>query len=83
MEKIAYPKCKEATNADGKKPREVFTKSHEELLKSGEKEAKETARSFTIVCSLILTVTFAAAITVPGGNIQENGFPIFLNEAGA
>ena len=41
---------------------------------------KETASSCTVVGALILTIMFAAAITVPGGNKQDSGFPMFLNE---
>ena len=37
-----------------------------------------TATSFTIVCTLIITIMFAAAFTVQGGN-NQNGSPIFLN----
>ncbi|RDX89455.1 hypothetical protein CR513_28818, partial [Mucuna pruriens] len=78
VEKIVHPKCKEDKNADGKKPRELFSESHEEMVKAGEKWAKDTASSFTLVGTLITTIMFAAAFTVPGGNNQETGVPIFL-----
>ncbi|RYR61315.1 hypothetical protein Ahy_A04g018471 [Arachis hypogaea] len=78
---IVPPKCKEAKNADCKKPREVFTKNHEDLLKSGEKWARDTAGSFTLVGTLIITIMFAAAFTVPGGNDQNTGIPIFLKKS--
>ena len=68
VENFAHPMCKEATNDKGKKPEEVFTESHRELVEAGEKWAKDAAGSFTIVCTLIITITFAAAFTVPGGN---------------
>ena len=80
VEKIAHPKCKKFTNLQGKKPQEVFTESHKGLVEAGGKWAKDTAKSFTIVCTLIITITFAAAFTVPGGNNQNTGFPIFLNK---
>ena len=41
---------------------------------------KETATSCTVAGALIVTIMFAAAITVPGGNNQNTGFPMFLNE---
>jgi len=75
-----HPKCKEAKNADDKKPRELFTESHKELVKAGEKWAKDTAGSFTLVATLITTIMFAAAFTVPGGNNQDNGVPLFLHD---
>ncbi|GLT50750.1 hypothetical protein SLA2020_242120 [Shorea laevis] len=40
---------------------------------------KKTAESSTVVGALIITIMFAAAFTVPGGNDQTTGFPIFLN----
>ena len=40
---------------------------------------KEIANSCTAVDTLIVTIMFAAAITVPGGNKQESGLPMFLN----
>ena len=75
-----HPKFKEAKNSDGKKPYEIFTENHDELVKAGEKWAKETATSFTIVGTLITTIMFAAAFTVPGGNNQDTGLPIFLHD---
>jgi len=49
VEKIVHPKLKEDKNAAGKKPREIFSESHEEIVKAGEKWAKDTASSFTLV----------------------------------
>ncbi|KAJ4717265.1 putative Ankyrin repeat-containing protein [Melia azedarach] len=69
----------EEKNFDGKTPREVFTESHEKLVKEGEKWMKDTAQSCTIAVTLIITVVFAAAFTVPGGN-NNGGQPIFLKE---
>ncbi|KAK7309658.1 hypothetical protein RJT34_06566 [Clitoria ternatea] len=79
VEKVVHPKCKEAKNDDGKKPHELFTKNHEEMVKAGEEWAKKTSESFTIVGTLIITIMFAAAFTVPGGNNQDTGSPIFLH----
>ncbi|KAM1824173.1 hypothetical protein ACFX13_023795 [Malus domestica] len=67
-------------NKDGLTPPELFTKNHEKLHKEGEKWMKGTTTSYTVVSTLIITIMFAAAFTVPGGNNQETGFPIFLNE---
>ncbi|XP_027915359.1 uncharacterized protein LOC114174718 isoform X2 [Vigna unguiculata] len=79
VEEIVHPKCKEEKNGDGKKPREIFSESHVEMVKAGEKWAKDTASSFTLVGTLIITIMFAAAFTVPGGNNQD-GEPIFLRD---
>ncbi|XP_020202034.1 uncharacterized protein LOC109787864 isoform X1 [Cajanus cajan] len=80
VKRILHPKFQQAVNGDGMKPKEVFTKKHEELLKDAEKWAKETATSFTIVGTLIITIVFAAAFTLPGGNDQTTGIPIFLHK---
>ncbi|KAK7366999.1 hypothetical protein VNO80_09004 [Phaseolus coccineus] len=80
VEEIVHPKCKEEKNGDGKKPREIFSESHVEMLKAGEKWAKDTASSFTLVGTLIITIMFAAAFTVPGGNNQDTGVPIFFRD---
>jgi hypothetical protein len=63
-----HPMFKEAKNCNGKKPYEIFTQEHEELMITGEKWAKDTATSYTIVGTLITTIMFAAVFTVPGGN---------------
>ncbi|KAL5824379.1 hypothetical protein ACOSQ3_020442 [Xanthoceras sorbifolium] len=39
---------------------------------------KDTANSSMLVSTLIATVLFAAVFTVPGGNINDKGTPIFL-----
>ncbi|XP_075644032.1 uncharacterized protein LOC142615207 [Castanea sativa] len=80
VESIVHPFMLEYTNKNGQRPRELFTESHKELMKEGEKWMKETASSCTVVAALIVTIMFAAAITVPGGNIQDSGLPTFLNE---
>ncbi|KAM0958045.1 hypothetical protein EV1_023147 [Malus domestica] len=65
---------------DGLTAARFFTKNHKELHEKGEKWMKDTASSYIIVSALIITIMFAATFTVPGGNNQETGFPIFLNE---
>ncbi|XP_038719552.1 uncharacterized protein LOC120012280 isoform X1 [Tripterygium wilfordii] len=80
VETLSSPILKEMRNCDGEKPHQVFTRSHKELLMEGEKWMKKTATSFTIASALIVTIMFAAAFTVPGGNKQESGLPNFLHE---
>ncbi|KAF3947095.1 hypothetical protein CMV_026726 [Castanea mollissima] len=80
VESIVHPFMLEYTNKNGQRPRELFTESHKELMKEGEKWMKETASSCTVVAALIVTIMFAAAITVPGGNNQDTGLPMFLDK---
>ncbi|XP_021800365.1 ankyrin repeat-containing protein ITN1-like [Prunus avium] len=81
VETIVLPRIKESPNYnDGMMPCELFTRSHKELVKEGERWMKESATSCTVVGALIITMMFAAAFTVPGGNNGETGFPIFLHK---
>ncbi|KAJ9555566.1 hypothetical protein OSB04_010180 [Centaurea solstitialis] len=78
VEKFIEPSYKEALNKNGKTPRMVFTDAHKKLLVEGQQWMKDTASSCTVVAALIVTMAFAAAFTVPGGN-QDDGKPLFLN----
>jgi len=60
--------------------RELFTSDHKDLLVKGEKWMKQAATSCTVVGALIITIMFTAAFTVPGGNVQETGYPVFKDE---
>ncbi|KAM1411566.1 hypothetical protein COP1_024245 [Malus domestica] len=81
VERFAQPVDHEVINkTDEMTPRELFTKGHKDLVKEGEKAMKDTATSCTVVGALIVTIMFAAAFTVPGGNKQDTGLPIFLSK---
>ncbi|GLT30510.1 hypothetical protein SLA2020_053060 [Shorea laevis] len=67
-------------NYGGETPFQVFVKEHKQLLKEAEEWLKKIAESSTVVGALIITIMFAVAFTVPGGNNQNTGFPIFLNK---
>ncbi|KAM0013645.1 putative ankyrin repeat-containing domain, PGG domain, ankyrin repeat-containing domain superfamily [Helianthus debilis subsp. tardiflorus] len=79
VQKFIEPSYEEALNKKGKTPRMVFTESHKELLAEGQQWMKDTASSCTVVAALIVTMAFAAAFTVPGGN-QDNGKPLFQSK---
>ncbi|XP_023729818.1 uncharacterized protein LOC111877530 [Lactuca sativa] len=66
-------------NSFDETPQMVFTREHKDLVVEGEKWMKATAESYTITAALIVTVVFAAAIRVPGGNNQDTGLPVFTN----
>lgn len=82
MQEVQYwtkPEGLDVTNhTDQLPPHAVFTRYHKELMKEGEQSMKETATSCTVVGALIVTMMFAAAFTVPGGNKGDTGAPIFL-----
>ncbi|XP_058208072.1 uncharacterized protein LOC131321073 [Rhododendron vialii] len=80
VEKFTVPNDRERRNGDGMTPTEIFSDTHQDLLKEGERWMKDTATSCTIVAALIATMVFAAAITVPGGNDSVKGHPLLLNQ---
>ncbi|PWA76617.1 Ankyrin repeat-containing protein [Artemisia annua] len=77
VEKLMEPAQLTAENLDCETPEKVFSREHENLVKDGEKWIKTTAESCSITAALIITIVFAAAITVPGGSNQETGIPLF------
>ncbi|TQD85413.1 hypothetical protein C1H46_029043 [Malus baccata] len=79
VEKLVHPYYKESRNQNGESARELFTKEHKLLAESGEKWLKDTSNSCMLVSTLVATVVFVAAFTVPGGNDNE-GAPIFLQK---
>ncbi|KAM0031193.1 putative ankyrin repeat-containing domain, PGG domain, ankyrin repeat-containing domain superfamily [Helianthus debilis subsp. tardiflorus] len=81
VEKFVFPSYITQENLDKETPYMVFTREHKELLKEGEQWMKATAESCSITAALIVTIVFAAAITVPGGSNQEKGTPLFKSKA--
>ncbi|KAK9062543.1 hypothetical protein SSX86_019730 [Deinandra increscens subsp. villosa] len=79
VEKHVEPLYKDALNKDHKTPRMVFTEEHKDLLEEGETWMKDTSSSSTVVGALVVTMAFAAAFTVPGGN-NSDGLPFFLSD---
>ncbi|GJU45864.1 ankyrin repeat-containing domain, PGG domain protein [Tanacetum coccineum] len=79
VERFVCPLNRLQKNSDDETPQMVFTREHKDLVIEGESWIKKTAESYTITAALIITVVFAAAITVPGGNNQESGIPIFTD----
>ncbi|KAF7129617.1 hypothetical protein RHSIM_Rhsim10G0137600 [Rhododendron simsii] len=78
VESMVQPKCKEEVNENNKTPATLFTEEHRQLAKEGESWMKNTAASGMVVSTLIAAVMFTTAFTVPGGNDEETGRPLFL-----
>ncbi|KAK3438397.1 hypothetical protein EUGRSUZ_C03019, partial [Eucalyptus grandis] len=57
---------------------QTFVDEHEKLLQIGNKWVEDTANSCMLVSTLIATVLFAAAFTVPGSNNGNTGLPLLL-----
>ncbi|KAL1551471.1 hypothetical protein AAHA92_19313 [Salvia divinorum] len=77
VSKFVTPYTRGLRNYSGEIAEMIFTEKHKDLKIEGEKWMKDTANSCTIVAALIVTIVFAAAITVPGGNQSESGYPMF------
>ncbi|KAG8367157.1 hypothetical protein BUALT_Bualt16G0043400 [Buddleja alternifolia] len=80
IENFVPPYAREKENDAGETPHLIFTEEHKELKKDGEKWMRNTASSCILVAALIATVVFAAAITIPGGNDQFIGVPIWSKQ---
>ncbi|XP_028805713.1 ankyrin repeat-containing protein NPR4-like isoform X2 [Neltuma alba] len=80
VEKVVPLGLRVPKNSKGKRPKEMFIESHKALRDAGEKWMKDTASSCSVVGALIVTIMFAAAFTVPGGNDQNTGYPMFLKD---
>ncbi|XP_062095017.1 ankyrin repeat-containing protein NPR4-like isoform X2 [Humulus lupulus] len=74
VKKIVQPSYMKAKNKQGECPEELFCKEHKRLLREGETWMKHTANSCMLVATLIATVVFAAAFSLPGGN-NDKGSP--------
>ena len=77
---MSSPFTREKKNDSGEIAKETFTKNHKNMKDAGEKWMKETASSSSVVGTLIITITFAAAITIPGGNNGDKGSPVFSDK---
>ncbi|XP_031269044.1 ankyrin repeat-containing protein NPR4-like [Pistacia vera] len=79
VESFVHPSLQEQRNESNKTPRQVFTESHKNLVREGERWMKDTGSSCIIASTLIITVVFAVAFTLPGGNTND-GIPTFLSK---
>ncbi|XP_028770088.1 uncharacterized protein LOC114727552 [Neltuma alba] len=80
VESMVDPGDRLVVNKEGLTPIEFFKEDHKELRAQGEKWMKDTTSSCSVVGALIVTIMFTAALTVPGGNNQDSGYPIFMKK---
>ncbi|KAF8038504.1 hypothetical protein BT93_B1144 [Corymbia citriodora subsp. variegata] len=79
VEELVIP-CARTGKVNYKTYWQIFVENHKELLKNGEKWAKDTSNSCMLISTLIATVLFAAAFTVPGGNDNNTRIPLLLGQ---
>ncbi|KAI9194264.1 hypothetical protein LWI28_004592 [Acer negundo] len=70
VEKLIQPSLRGAKNADDLTPQQLFAKEHKDLQRSGAQWMDSTANACSLVATLIATVVFAAAFTVPAIPVQ-------------
>jgi flagellar biosynthesis/type III secretory pathway M-ring protein FliF/YscJ len=70
---LDHPLHKEVKIKDSKTASQVFMEEHRQLVKEAKNWIKDRSDSYILVA-----INFAAAISVPGGNNQDKGTPIFL-----
>ncbi|XP_058088011.1 uncharacterized protein LOC131234979 isoform X15 [Magnolia sinica] len=77
VSKIMPPDLLAYRNADLQTAKDIFTKTHKDMIKEGADELTRMANSCSVVAALIATVAFATAATIPGGFRSEDGKPMF------
>ncbi|XP_031256046.1 uncharacterized protein LOC116114035 [Pistacia vera] len=80
IEKVVKPSYRKKKNSSGKTPQELFTEKHKGLLRDGESWMKKTASSCMLVATIVTSVIFAAAFSVPGGYEDKTGIPNLLKD---
>ncbi|KAJ9553549.1 hypothetical protein OSB04_017594 [Centaurea solstitialis] len=75
IETMMQPALRQSRNNDGQTPYELFSEENKDLVVQGLKWMKDCM----VVATLIVTVAFAVAFTVPSGYNQEIGIPIFIH----
>ncbi|KAJ0018858.1 hypothetical protein Pint_12087 [Pistacia integerrima] len=80
IEKVVKPSYRKKKNSSGKTPQELFTEEHKGLLRAGELWMKNTATSCMLVATIVTSVIFAAAFSVPGGYEDKTGMPNLLKD---
>ncbi|KAI3883228.1 hypothetical protein MKX03_015378 [Papaver bracteatum] len=78
VERVVPPRYKEMKNNEKLTPKTLFSREHKDLVKEAERWMKDMAQACIIVTTLIATVMFAAAFTLPGGSDQNTGVPFTL-----
>ncbi|XP_022036632.2 ankyrin repeat-containing protein NPR4 [Helianthus annuus] len=76
VEQLIPPSYRQRKNIAGETPRDLFAKEHAYLISKG----KDWMNNYMLVATLIATIVFAAAFTLPGGYKQDTGIPFFRKE---
>ncbi|XP_047169477.1 uncharacterized protein LOC124838016 [Vigna umbellata] len=77
VEKKVPSDLRSMRNKKGKRPIDVFYDEHEKISNEIKESAKGIANSGMVVATLVATVAFAAAVTVPGDK-KNDWFVVFI-----
>ncbi|PWA44042.1 ankyrin repeat-containing domain, PGG domain protein [Artemisia annua] len=76
VEKIMPRSYRLSLNNEGKTPYQLFFEANQDLVSNG----LDCMKDCMVVATLLITLQFAVAFTVPGGYNQEHGAPIFIHK---
>ncbi|KAK2969575.1 hypothetical protein RJ640_003582 [Escallonia rubra] len=79
VDSLVMPEQRQHKNEDLKTPIEVFYVEHADMVTSEGQWVTGMANSCTVATTIISTIAFASAITVPGGN-KGDGRPVLHGE---
>ncbi|CAL1375592.1 unnamed protein product [Linum trigynum] len=77
--KVVPRSYREMINDDRMTPVELFDDQQRQRMEKGQRRMQDTAGSFSFVAALVVTVSFAAVFTLPGG-ANDNGIPHYINK---
>ncbi|KAI3761853.1 hypothetical protein L1987_52275 [Smallanthus sonchifolius] len=80
VEQMMPPQHRQKKNKEWQTPQDLFTKKHADLVIKGEEWMKDTSSQCLVAATLIATIVFASAFTLPGGYNQNTGIPYFHKE---
>ncbi|KAJ0906135.1 putative ankyrin repeat-containing domain, PGG domain, ankyrin repeat-containing domain superfamily [Helianthus annuus] len=76
VEQMIPPTYRQRKNEAGETPQDMFVRKQADLVSNG----KDWLNHYMLVATLIATIVFAAAFTLPGGYNQNTGVPFFQQE---
>uniref|UniRef100_A0A251UQY3 Putative ankyrin repeat-containing domain, PGG domain protein n=2 Tax=Helianthus annuus TaxID=4232 RepID=A0A251UQY3_HELAN len=76
VEQMIPPTYRQRKNEVGETPQDMFVRKQADLVSNG----KDWLNHYMLVATLIATIVFAAAFTLPGGYNQNTGVPFFQQE---
>ncbi|XP_048441608.1 uncharacterized protein LOC103960142 isoform X2 [Pyrus x bretschneideri] len=67
-------------NKKGRTAKDIFTETHDTIVKTGGEWLTNTSKSCSVVAALVATVAFATSTTIPGGMNKKSGKPTLENQ---